>query len=123
MNDFTVVAPLLTAISLLVGGLITWKVAKRNTSGTVATSDAKTVFDAAEQIRLEQRADLTAVRDDVKALRAEVAALRLDASQTRSDATAAAATLKVVQQHADECKTALFELRLRLKDIEGGHHP
>lgn len=61
----TVLGLLIGVIGACVTGIVTWRIAKRNTSGTVATSDATTLWTASNQIRQDLAAELSVTRDKV----------------------------------------------------------
>lgn len=49
------VAPVLTLIGLIVGPVITWKIAKRKTSGNIETSEAAQLWEESNKLRQEYK--------------------------------------------------------------------
>ncbi len=69
---------LAAAIGTAAGGAATYVVARRLSSGTTRTSDAKVIWDASESIRhdLTVKAELAGVKAELARVSAELAALR-----------------------------------------------
>lgn len=67
--------PILVALTAAIGGLlasvISWLIAKRQTSGSISTSDASTLWSSAEQIRKELKQEVIERREENKELREE----------------------------------------------------
>jgi hypothetical protein len=67
--DLTSVAVAAVAtLGVIAGGLVTYLVARRQSSGKIETSDAATLWKASETIRLEMRQELVAMREQVAEL-------------------------------------------------------
>lgn len=63
-------------LAAILGAVVTYLVARRAASGKIATSEATTLWGAAEQMRQELRAEVLALRAEVLALRAEAVLTR-----------------------------------------------
>lgn len=74
---------LVGAGATIITGVISWMVSRRTTSGRAGTSDAATLWKAAEQIRGELRNDLVAARDQIDELRERVAILEAEQREYR----------------------------------------
>lgn len=88
LSDFGVIdSAWLTTLGVIaaamIGGFVSVLVARRATSGSTATSDAATLWNAAETIRLEQREHIEAQDKEIVHLKERVAVLE---SQNRDQA-------------------------------------
>lgn len=79
-------------VTLVVGPLVTWKIATRNASGTVKPTEAATLWAESEQMRKEYREEALALRKEAVAMREEavqgreeLAKLRDEGRRLRSD--------------------------------------
>jgi predicted RNase H-like nuclease (RuvC/YqgF family) len=88
-----IVPAIFTLAGIVVTALVTYFVAKRNTSGRVDTSDAKTLWEEATRLREAYKEEVsmlrtegTNLRSEVNRLRAELEMLRATAQQLREDA-------------------------------------
>lgn len=70
--EATVVAAAIAGLAVATTSLVTWRVAKRQRSGQVGTSDAATLWAASEQIRLELRAEVVDLRAQAVVLLAKI---------------------------------------------------
>lgn len=89
------------ALAAVVTGAGTYLVARRTTSGTIATSDAKTLWD-------ELRAEMVALRTENVAMRGEVACIHDD--------------IATVQEAHRRCENQLAEVKRLLYRREGPTH-
>jgi uncharacterized membrane protein len=70
LDATAVVVALVAMLAAGVGGAVTYLVARRSTSGSIGTSDAATLWHASEEIRIELRAEVVALRARVVELTA-----------------------------------------------------
>lgn len=79
---------LAAAIGTAAGGAATYVVARRLSSGTTRTSDAKVIWDASESIRHDLTAELQAVKAELAGVKSELARVsaELAALRTRIEA-------------------------------------
>lgn len=80
----TVLPVLAALVGTLAGVAATYIVAKRRSSGRIATSEAADLWQASESIRHDLTEDLKALRLEVVSLRAENVALRAELAQIRT---------------------------------------
>lgn len=59
----------LSLIGVVVGPIITWKIAKRNTSGSIDTSEAATLWAESNEMRKELRDEVVSLREELKSTR------------------------------------------------------
>lgn len=79
--------PVLAGLFGTVAGVAaTYLAARRQTSGSIDTSEAATLWGASEAIRRDMAAELAAVRAEMTTLRAEVSALLADNVVLRREA-------------------------------------
>lgn len=79
----TVLPGLAALIGSLAGLATTYVVAKRRSSGRIATSEAADLWKASESIRHDLTQDVKALRVEVASLRAENVALRAELAAIR----------------------------------------
>jgi len=77
LSDGALQAAGLVAVAVVTGG-VSYVVSRRGTSGTITTSDAATLWEAAETIRSELRAEVVARRETEAQLRERIAVLEAE---------------------------------------------
>ena len=80
----TVLPVLAALVGTLAGVVATYVVAKRRSSGRIATSEAADLWAASESIRRDLTEDVKALRVEVASLRAENIALRAELAMIRT---------------------------------------
>lgn len=94
---------------VLSGGALTafvgWRIAKRQTSGSVNTSEAASLWAESQAMRQELRAEVVASRNEVSSLRIELAevrsaltAVRAEADHYRQESQALQARISVLER-------------------------
>lgn len=86
------------AIGVGLTALVTWLVARRQTSGSVATSDAGQLWEEGKSIRADMRAEIIGLRAELAASRAETAELRIELVAARGETRALRAELVALRQ-------------------------
>jgi hypothetical protein len=76
---------LVAGVGVVVTALVAWFVARRQTSGTVATSTPGELWAASLDLRHDLRDELVASRVEVRDLRAELIGLRAELSALRAE--------------------------------------
>lgn len=84
MNS-TILAALLAVAAAMAAAVGTYLVARRQTSGRIDTSDAKTLWEESQQMRAELRAEVLTLRAEASRLRAEVGHLNLEIQGLRDE--------------------------------------
>lgn len=85
-SGFTFTPTLLIGImGTIITGMITYLIARRQTSGKASTASANIIFEAAETIRKEQRDEIISLKAEVLALKKEMVALREEAMTMRDE--------------------------------------
>jgi peptidoglycan hydrolase CwlO-like protein len=74
----TIVAASLTVVAAALATLGTYMVARRRTSGQIATSDAATLWKESQQMRKELRDEVLVLRVEVLGLRTEIKELKAE---------------------------------------------
>lgn len=77
-----VVLAILSLVGVVIGPIITWKIAKRNTSGSIDTSEAATLWAESNEMRKELRDEVVTLRTELKAVRDYAANLEKDNIQS-----------------------------------------
>lgn len=92
-------------VTALVVAASTWFGIRRGTSGRVQTTNAETLWEAAEQIRGELRTEVLSLRSEVGPLRVEVAGLREKVS--------------ILTRDHEQCQRRLDDAEAELADLRG----
>lgn len=85
-------------------GGVGWLIARHNSSGSIRTSEASTLWAESQTIRAE--------------LRAEAAAMRAEAAETRRRLEETTESLRRVSWEARDCHLETVELKARLAALE-----
>lgn len=72
-------------LAAVAGGGVKWLIDRRHTSGQVTTSDAKTLWEQAEELRNELRTQRRECHREVETLEIEVFRLRIENHSLRND--------------------------------------
>lgn len=78
---------LLAVLGVAITSAGTYLISQRVHGGSVDSSDADTIFRAAEELRQEQRAEVMQLREDVAASRQEILSLRTEITSLRTEIT------------------------------------
>jgi septal ring factor EnvC (AmiA/AmiB activator) len=100
-----IIVAVVGAIGAGLAGLVTWLVARRKNSGSVATSDAGQLWEEGKSIRADMRAEIVGLRVELAAAREETRNLRVELAASRSETRA--------------LRAELVALRARLATSEG----
>lgn len=115
MTSIIIVA--ITAVAAVIGSYVTWRIAKRNTSGAIDTSVAADLWAEGGKIRGELRTDLAetkvALNDAITAVKALNDELRLSRERTES----ALEESRLSRQETRELKTQITELTGQLTEL------
>jgi len=72
-------------VGTAIGGAVTWVVAYRKSSGRVRTTEAETLWAAAESIRHDLTASLTANTSEFNRMKADMLALTVELERVKED--------------------------------------
>jgi hypothetical protein len=78
VSQQTALELVLAAGAAVSGGGMTWLVARRRSSGTVATSEASDLWTEGQLMRADLRAEVVSLRDDVQRLGTQLDEMRRD---------------------------------------------
>jgi len=113
-----------TAVAMIVGSFVTWRIAKRTSSGAIDTSQASDLWAEGGKIRSELRVDLTATKQQLEdtsaALREAVAAitaLNEEIRRSREETEAAREEYRLSRQETRELKTQITELTAQITEL------
>jgi predicted RNase H-like nuclease (RuvC/YqgF family) len=87
---------------VIVTAVVSYFVARRNSSGRVDTSDAKTLWEEADKLRV-------AYRTEIKDLRIEVTSLRSEVSKLQTELNTLHATAISLRAEAEQWRKAALE--------------
>ncbi len=118
----TVIIGALAAIAAVIGSFVTWKISKRNTSGSIDTSEASDLWAEGSQLRAELRTELTEtkaalhtaaeaiteLKDEIRLSREETHGARTEALELRIHI--AALTEQITELHKTQME-ALKEVK------------
>lgn len=98
MDATAVIVAVSAAIGVGLTGLVTWLVARRQTSGSVATSDAAQLWQEGQSIRADMRTEIVGLRAELAAAREETRELRDELAASRSETRALRAELVALRK-------------------------
>lgn len=129
-----VLVAVLGFLGVAVTAAVTYLIARRQNSGTVQHADADTIFQAAEKIREEQRAEVLELRaeilhlrNEILSLRAEIVSLRDEASklrtvadELRADNAVAKTDASIQRRKAEDTAAALAAIQRDMTNMRIG---
>ena len=78
MNGTTIVVALAASFGATVAALSAYLVSRRQTRGTIRTSDAASLWKESQDMRLELRDEVVRLRQDLQVLRDQIAGLETE---------------------------------------------
>lgn len=124
LNTLSSLLGVITAGMLVIGGLVTFLIRRRGSTGQVKTSDAATLWAQSQEMRAQLLAEKTKAedqRDRVMAIQsAQVVPVLASTDQTLKQILAALATLNQIEAKQDQMGAMLTQLRDRYIG-SGGH--
>lgn len=82
--DSAVLIAVIVTLGGGITGLISYRIARRRSSGQIVTSDAETLWKESQEMRRELRDQVLALRGEVAELRTEIRSMRVVIEQLRS---------------------------------------
>lgn len=117
MDATGIIVAVLAAVGVGVTGLVTWLVARRQTSGSVATSDASQLWQEGQSIRADMRTEIVGLRAELAASRKETAELRIELAATRGETRALRAELVALRRRLAASEGRIDQIE---EDAHGG---
>lgn len=97
-------APLLVLAGVVVSSYVTWVVAKRNASGTVATSEAAQLWEESNKLRTEYKERAEKLERQLEEVNAKLDTMTVELQKLRG-------TNDIMVKKIDELKTIIKKLR------------
>jgi peptidoglycan hydrolase CwlO-like protein len=83
MNQPAFLVAMIAGVSGILAAVVTYLVARRQTSGKIGTSDAATLWAESQAMRKELRDEVLLLRNDVQDLRTEIRGLKSEIDRLR----------------------------------------
>lgn len=108
---------LITAITAIVGSFVTWRIAKRTSSGAIDTSQASDLWAEGGAIRGELRADLASTKTALQQAASAVTALNEELRLSREKTDAAVEEIRLSRQETRALKAQITKLTAQINDL------
>lgn len=108
---------LITAATAIVGSFVTWRIAKRTSSGAIDTSQASDLWAEGGAIRGELRADLASTKTALQQAATAVSALNEELRLSREKTDAALEESRLSRQETRELKVQITELKAQMTEL------
>lgn len=110
MDATAIVAATLATAGAALTALVTWLVARRQTSGRVATSDAEQLWQESQSMRADMRKEIVGLRSELEAARKETHDLRVELEASRKESRALRAELATLRRRMAESEGRIDHL-------------